>query len=272
MNIDDNNYHKFPKHYNIDSLLITVITVSYNAEKGIERTILSVIEQECANFEFIIVDGNSKDNTLNIVNKYRNHITKIINEPDKGLYDAMNKGIDFSSGDYIIFLNADDMLRDKFVIRDVVNFIANSNSDIDALYGNAVYELEKKNITIKPKNIDLIVKEMIFSHQSVFVRRTILEKYKFNLTFKYVADYNQLSSIYMDGYKFHYLDRDISISATGSGITYENVYNSVREHYSIDRFKKNPFSKLAMCKVLVLKKLVHTKATIISNFNSIIKK
>src|SRR5574344_1017779 len=92
--------------------LFSIITVSFNAEKTIERTITSVEEQIYADKEFILIDGASKDHTLEIAQKHENAFTKIISEPDKGIYDAMNKGIKAASGCYLCFLNAGDKFHD----------------------------------------------------------------------------------------------------------------------------------------------------------------
>ena len=94
--------------------ILTIITVVFNADKSIENTILSVIEQKKRyknrNIEYIIIDGKSTDNTINIIKKYNQYIDFWISEPDKGIYDAMNKGIDIAKGEYIFFLGADDIL------------------------------------------------------------------------------------------------------------------------------------------------------------------
>ena len=94
------NIHPHPK--------FSIITVTYNAEKVLEDTIQSIVTQSYKNVEYIIVDGGSTDGTLSIVNKYKEHIHTIVSEPDKGLYDAMNKGIKLATGDYLCFLNAGD--------------------------------------------------------------------------------------------------------------------------------------------------------------------
>ena len=250
------------------SILITIITVTYNAENQIKRTIESVLSQSYNSIEYVIIDGESTDNTLNIINQYRDEIDYIQSKPDRGLYDAMNIGIDIASGDYVLFLNANDIFCDSNVIKDIVDFISKSLEEIDILYGNAIFELKDRNIRAIPKKIELLSREMIFSHQSVFVRTKILKQYKFDLKYKYVADYNQLSNIYIDGYKFHYYNRDISISATGSGVTFENTFDSVREHYSIPRLKLNPYSKVRMYRMLLLKKLVPIKAQLRNIFKS----
>ena len=101
------NYHIQHQHPKF-----SIITVTYNAEKVLEDTIQSVITQSYKNVEYIIVDGGSKDGTLGIIEKYRQHIAHLVSEPDKGLYDAMNKGIGLATGDYLCFLNAGDELHE----------------------------------------------------------------------------------------------------------------------------------------------------------------
>ena len=101
----------------------TLITVTYNAGKVLEDTIQSVIFQTYRNVEYIIVDGGSKDNTLEIAAKYRDRISKVISEPDKGLYDAMNKGIRLATGDYVCFLNAGDKLHGADTLAKIVDKI-----------------------------------------------------------------------------------------------------------------------------------------------------
>jgi glycosyltransferase involved in cell wall biosynthesis len=117
---------------------VSIITVCLNSEKTIEQTILSVINQSYDDVEYIIVDGNSSDNTLEIVNKYTDHINCIISEIDDGLYDAMNKGIKLSTGNIIGILNSDDLFENNYVISDVVNKF-NSNSSASFVTGDVVY-------------------------------------------------------------------------------------------------------------------------------------
>ena len=99
-----NLHHLHPK--------FSIITVTYNAGKVLEDTIQSVITQTYKNVEYILVDGGSTDNTLSIINQYRSMIQQVISEPDRGLYDAMNKGIKMATGDYICFLNAGDAFHE----------------------------------------------------------------------------------------------------------------------------------------------------------------
>ena len=128
---------------------VSIITVCYNSEKTIERTIRSVLSQNYKNYEYIVIDGNSTDNTLKIINKYRKKIDIFKSEKDRGIYDAINKGIKHSSGSIISILHSDDVFYDKLTIKNVVsNF--KSNQKIDCLIGNTV--IVKKNSKKKLRN------------------------------------------------------------------------------------------------------------------------
>ena len=99
----------------------TIVTVCFNCEQLIERTIQSVLSQNPDLFEYIIIDGKSKDRTLDVINQYRDRIDKVVSEPDKGIYDAMNKGIALATGKYINFMNAGDYFVDSHVLENVSN-------------------------------------------------------------------------------------------------------------------------------------------------------
>ena len=107
----------------IDSPLISIITVVYNGEALLEKTIKSVINQTYKNIEYIIIDGGSTDGTVDIIKKYKDQIFYWVSEPDKGLYDAMNKGIEIATGDFINFMNADDIIYSNSAIENIVNNI-----------------------------------------------------------------------------------------------------------------------------------------------------
>ncbi|MCO6460733.1 MAG: glycosyltransferase [Saprospiraceae bacterium] len=113
---------------------LTIVTVCYNAAAVLEDTIKSVITQTCKDYEYIVIDGASKDDTLNIIEEYNEHINKWITEPDKGIYDAMNKGIELASGQFIWFLNAGDRAYDSRVVENLKAVASNH----DVLYGEVM--------------------------------------------------------------------------------------------------------------------------------------
>ena len=175
--------------------LVSVITVVYNSVATVEDTIRSVIRQDYDNIEYIVIDGGSTDNTLNIIKKYEYGIDVLISEPDKGIYDAMNKGIKSSSGDIIGFLNSDDFYKDSTVISDVVNqFKFNPESSL--IFGDVVF--------VDPLNSDKIVRfynsrkfkawKLRFGwmppHPASFFKRSAYEQVgNFSLEYKIAADY-----------------------------------------------------------------------------------
>lgn len=156
---------------------VSIITICYNNEKDILPTIKSVVNQTYQNIEYIIVDGASKDKTLEIVKSFGNKITKVISEPDKGLYDAINKGLALATGDIVGLIHAGDMLHDNKVIEDIVkNFQTN---EIDISYGNSkIVEGDKvKRVNISPSYSLFHVKTgWMPSHQSIYVKRELIDK------------------------------------------------------------------------------------------------
>ncbi|MBF2073931.1 MAG: glycosyltransferase [Synechococcales cyanobacterium C42_A2020_086] len=152
---------------------ISVITVCKNAEKDIEQAIQSVVSQTYSDVEYIIVDGDSQDRTKHIISQYRDKISRFISESDSGLYQAMNKGIRYSTGDYICFLNADDYFVDERVIEDVAHFLSEHPS-YDFIYSDMVVRYPSgRAILVKPPLPDAIADELIcgcLPHQASFTK------------------------------------------------------------------------------------------------------
>lgn len=165
---------------------ISIITVTYNADSCLEKTIQSVIEQTYKNIEYIIIDGASKDNTINLIKKYSNHINLWISEPDKGLYDAMNKGIKFATGDWIFFINAGDI----FVSPDVLSLIFGDKSyNADIIYGDAIEYDNNRYIKKKGRVISNSVPPE-YRHGASFVRNNVHKLNMFDLTKKDLLNYS----------------------------------------------------------------------------------
>lgn len=210
---------------------LTVVTVCYNAVSCIEKTIQSVINQRYNNFEYIVIDGKSTDGTFELINKYRSKIDMVISELDCGIYDAMNKAIKVATGDYVLFLNADDIFSDEMVLENIASHMKMNCADL--YYGNVLIINEYGRFMQKPQPLELLDKKMIFSHQAVFVKLSILKNHLFDLQYKYSADFDQLSSLYLEGYKFKYIDSVIAIVPVNSGATYNNYITSLKEHFKI---------------------------------------
>ena len=163
---------------------ISIVTVCYNAASVLEGTIQSVINQSCDDIEYIVIDGASKDDTLNIIEEFSPHISKWITEPDKGIYDAMNKGIELATGKYIWFLNAGDRAFDDNVIEKLKEI----SEENDVLYGEVMivddarkYLGTRSEITVHnlPDHLTRtdMVKGMIVCHQGFIPRLSIVPKF-----------------------------------------------------------------------------------------------
>ena len=173
---------------------VSIITVCLNTAETIEETIRNILGQDYKDIEYIIIDGGSSDGTLDIINRYRSRIANIVSEPDKGTYDAMNKGIRLSKGDLVTTLNSDDMYADEGVVQEMVEFI--ENHGLDAAYGDLVYVGNKdlKKVTRVWRAGEY--KKGAFGygwvppHPTFFCRKQIFERYGyFNDDFQIAADF-----------------------------------------------------------------------------------
>jgi glycosyltransferase involved in cell wall biosynthesis len=182
--------------------LITVVTVVRNGEKTLEQTMLSVINQTYANVEYIVVDGASTDGTLDIIRKYEDRIDYWMSEPDEGIYDAMNKGIDLAAGEWINFMNSGDSFYENNIIRKI--FEKDVISD-DIVYGDVLYVYGFGNFLKKAEPLNLMVKQMVFCHQATFVRFSLMQEIKFDTSFKSSGDYNFFYQCYKLHKSFRYV-------------------------------------------------------------------
>jgi glycosyltransferase involved in cell wall biosynthesis len=173
---------------------ISIITVSFNSEKTIKTTLHSVANQTYSNIEHIVIDGKSDDSTLEIVKSFP-PVSKVVCEYDEGIYDAMNKGIEHASGDVVGFLNSDDWLHSKDIIKEIAEeFIKKS---LDAVYGDLVFVKDENDKKPKRKWISNKYKENLFSigwvppHPTFYAKLDVYERYGlFNSNLKFAADFD----------------------------------------------------------------------------------
>jgi len=168
---------------------ISVVTVCYNAADVLEKTMLSVLNQTYKDIEYIIIDGGSTDGTVDIIKKYADRISYWVSEPDKGIYDAMNKGIKKATGEWINFMNAGDCFTNDEVVKKVFNQINCENKRI--IYGD-MNLCGKEKLFKKAKSCSFFSRNMPCSHQAVFVSTKNKQELYFDTRFKYAADYNCL--------------------------------------------------------------------------------
>lgn len=222
----------------VNDPLVTIITVCLNSEKYIRDTIESVLNQTYKNIEYIIIDGQSKDNTLNIIKEYEPKFEgrmKWISEPDKGIYDAMNKGIERSNGEIIGIINSDDWYELN-AIEEVVKLYKRENKSVIIICANMNKWLsEEKNIISFRgvrliKDIDSIsrikiFKELIINHPSVFVSSSVYRKLgKFDIKYKVVADSHFLIKAIINNISFIHLNK-ITTNMRSGGISRNRAKN-----------------------------------------------
>lgn len=187
--------------------LISVVTVVYNGESTLEQTIQSVVNQTYDNVEYIIVDGDSKDGTLDIIKKYEDKIDYWQSEPDKGIYDAMNKGIELATGCWINFMNSGDSFCNTTIIHQIFN---NRIWNCDIIYGDSIeYDgtYEKKIIANKP--LSKLNRGPIFRHNAAFFKLSIQKNNLFEISRKdlgYGLDFKLIYNLYNQGKEFKRVD------------------------------------------------------------------
>lgn len=179
---------------------ISIITVCFNSDKTIQKTIQSVLNQTYNNIEYILIDGNSTDSTLEIIKNYQHKLSYWISEPDNGLYDAMNKGISMATGDLIGILNSDDTFYSNTVIEDIVSF--HKSMDIDASIGNIVQHRNNGKVVRIYSSINWNPKKLKIGfmppHPSIFFKRELFKKYgNYYLGFKIGADYELITRFFL---------------------------------------------------------------------------
>ncbi len=215
---------------------LSVITVTYNAEHTLERTLKSVREQTYPAIEHIIVDGNSNDGTVALIHRYENERLKWISEPDKGLYDAMNKGIKMATGDYLCFLNAGDTFYDTDTVQKIFASIDEDHSP-DILYGEtAIVDDNGRFLHMRrlqaPKNLTWksFKHGMVVCHQAFIVKRELVEPY--DLSYRFSADFDWCIRMMKKAKNIYNTDL-ILVNYLNTGMTTANRKASLRERYRI---------------------------------------
>ena len=228
---------------NIYNPLVSVVTIVLDGEDNLEETILSIINQTYKNIEYIVIDGGSKDDSINIIKKFEDKIAYWISEPDRGHYYAYNKGIDSCSGDYVNFMNCGDKFCKNDVIENIFNKVNSECIDADIIYGDIIKEDVDSGLSYIYKNhpLNKLSERMVFGFQSVFIKRSVINKYKFNVKYKISADYNLLATCYLNNYKFYYSNILTGVYRSG-GISQKRTLRIILEDFSIQRrFSPNPY-------------------------------
>lgn len=233
---------------------ISIITVCYNSSKYLEQTILSVINQTYLNVEYIVIDGGSTDDTLNIVDKYKEGIAYFISEPDKNMYDAINKGLNVSTGDYIAILNSDDFYLKETTIEEIVNELRVLGGSYQGIYGDVCNFNEKSELIKRKRKIQVSYIELLASKKLSFVGHPnlIVSKEAYNkigyydcTRFSAAADYDYVLRLFST-FSFKHVDVDV----IGFRVHNESITSSGRiERELRDVLEKNGVNNVSFIRM-----------------------
>lgn len=234
---------------------ISIITVAYNSEKTIRKTIEAVLGQSYAPFEYIIVDGKSKDNTVAVAQEYVDKFRekgveyKIISEPDKGIYDAMNKGIKMAQGEIIGMINSDDWFEER-----ALEVVANTyqKEQFDMMYANLNLVKENGSVIVKKARMRKFITSRDWNHPTMFVRKAVYSVMQYDNDNLY-ADFDMMMAIRKKGYKVVIVDEVLANFATG-GVsnqkTIKGLIGRIKDRYAA--YRKNGYSRFYMFECLFI--------------------
>lgn len=231
---------------------VSIITACYNSENTIEETIRSIQKQTYKDIEYIIVDGASTDKTLEIIENYKNIVTKLISEPDTGVYNAMNKGIKTATGDLLFFLNANDVLINELVVEKFAEEAQKTSAGL--LLGNILMlnrytgemYYEKQEIIDKIQ----LINSTVF-HPATFFKKESFDKYGFyNENYKIASDYKWYVSYFLKEGKYRYINTPVTIFSLGDGLSSnslnENLHKQERQKIQKKYFSKNELKTIKL--------------------------
>jgi glycosyltransferase involved in cell wall biosynthesis len=228
---------------------VSLITVTYNASRVLEPTIRSIISQTFTDYEYIIIDGGSTDGTVGIIKKYEPHIRYWVSEPDKGLYDAMNKGLQAARGEYVWFMNAGDEVYEKETL---TRLFLQGEKEADIYYGDALFFTQTGEITglrsvVTPHKLPhklnwrSLQHGMVVCHQSFIARKAIAPPY--DLSHPYCADVDWEIKCLKRARKVVYTGMVLSRYLTG-GFSKKNLYKSLLDRFAVLQSHYGTFTTL----------------------------
>lgn len=206
-----------------NELKVSIVTICLNSERVIEKTIQSVLSQSYKNIEYIVVDGKSADNTLDIIKKHESGIDLVVTEKDTGVFNAMNKGLRLTTGDVVFFLNSGDYLYDKDVTKDVVG-VFKRRPEVQLLYGNVMFDYGSKKQIREYKKLDrLFFSCSCISHQTIFAKKELFITYgSFDEELRFGGDLDWQLNLFLNHKKeigLHFLDRVICVFDKKEGLS-----------------------------------------------------
>lgn len=208
--------------------LITVITIVFNGVDILEDTILSIVNQSYGNIEFIVIDGKSQDGTLDIIRKYENAIDYWVSEKDLGIYNAMNKGIVLSRGQWMIFMNAGDQFYDANVLQNVSGIL--DEEHVDIVFGKSISHFQELSV-LRYENFSSdqkdFYKKKLPNHQAVFLSRKKYSDLRYDESYRYCADSDYLFKAFSDGVSREY-HGIVSLFELGGASNYYPTFKAFR--------------------------------------------
>jgi glycosyltransferase involved in cell wall biosynthesis len=228
------------------SPLISIITVVFNGEKHIEQTILSVLSQTYKNIEYILIDGDSSDNTFCIIKKYKPQISTFISEKDNGIADAMNKGIKYAKGDFLIFLHADDYFISEHVLEESLKYI---DDNIDIVLADIAYGKKLKHLKSRGFNFLMNFKTGVF-HQGAICRKSLFDNIgHFDVDLKIAMDYDFFLRAYQQKIKWKYCPITLSVMRD-TGLSSRLDWSSLSKRFAEEKYIHKKNSTVRSMKIL----------------------
>lgn len=257
----------------------SIITINYNEPK-LEDTCKTIVNQTFQDFEWIVIDGGSNKETLDILDKYKSRINYFVSEKDNGRYHAMNKGIKQAHGDYLIFMNAGDCFYNNNILQDVRNLMENNQNKADVYYGNGYlrYPGNKLELFKKPKqlNFDFVCLFPLF-HQAMFFKRELFSKFGcYDEKYKIVSDWKYYLNLYKNNCSFEYIDVNVAVDdANGISNVDVNLSHKEEQMFFSELFdekelkeineKKLKWQQNTYNKIREAKKLIKEKINLLKN-------
>jgi glycosyltransferase involved in cell wall biosynthesis len=240
---------------------ISIITICYNRSGTIAKAIESVLSQDYPNIEYIVIDGNSTDGTQDIIESCSGNIARYISEPDQGMYDAINKGLNLATGDVVGLMHSDDVFYDSAVVSKIVAKFE-KESETEGVYGNGIYvtnDAEEKLVRNRiggAYNFENLKSGWLPLHPTVYLKRSLIDKYGvYDLNFKIASDTEfLLRYLYKHKIKMTYLNEYVvKMRMGGLSTSYKRAFEVLREDYNIYKFYNvNPISAVLQKKMQAL--------------------
>lgn len=234
--------------------ILSIVTVVYNGDKYLEQTIESVLSQNCFDdIEYIIIDGGSTDRTIEIIKKYESKLSYWRSEPDKGIYDAMNKGVKAASGRYVGMINADDYYAPNSLSQLIEEC---KSGDADVIYGDMnIVDVETNEVVYKrkPKSWKLYI-DMNLNHPATFIKTELCKLNLYSTKYKIASDYHLLLILKKQGKHFKYISNVFAFMRNG-GVSATDIENTFRESYLVKIEVLGRFRALAAAAYLNLRRI-----------------